>query len=141
MNIIKVFEKAFKQKTENNWDKIYVLVDVHDTIMVGMKPEPGSEQLVWFDKALEALKLMQERSDICLIMWTGAYPLRINGYRAALAKKGIKFDYENENPEVDDSDFYCVDSKIYYNVGIDDRFGFEPEKDWDVIIKYLKIRG
>ena len=58
MNIIKVFEKAFKQKTENNWDKIYVLVDVHDTIMVGMKPEPGSEQLVWFDKALEALKVL-----------------------------------------------------------------------------------
>lgn len=139
MNIIKTFQKAFELKYLRNWDKIYVLVDVHDTIMVGMKPEPSGENLVWYDKAIEALKLMQERGDICLIMWTGAYPLRINTYRAILAQKGVKFDYENENPDVDYSEFYCVDSKIYFNVGIDDRFGFEPEKDWDEIVRYLKI--
>ena len=82
--------------------------------------------------------MMQERGDICLIMWTGAYPLRINTYKSVLAQKGIKFDYENENPEVDYSEFYCVDSKIYFNVCVDDRCGFEPEKDWDDIVKYLK---
>jgi hypothetical protein len=139
MNIIKSFGKAFEMKDSKGWDKIYVLVDVHDTIMAGMKPEPTVENLVWYDKAIKALKLMRAHGDICLIMWTGAYPSRIDTYVDALAQKGFKFDYVNENPEADCSEFYCVDSKIYFNVGIDDRFGFEPEEDWDKIIWYFEI--
>ena len=38
---------------------------------------------------------------------------------------------------IQDTDLYCSD-KIYFNVGIDDRFGFEPEKDWDKISYFLE---
>ena len=138
MNIIKAFNKAFKAKEENNWEKIYVLVDVHDTIMVGTKPE--KEKPEWYYDALEVLKMMSDRDDICLIMWTGAYPDKISKYRKLLEEMYIRFDYVNENPEVENSNFYCMESKIYYNVGIDDRFGFEPETDWNLIKNFLKIK-
>ena len=33
MDIGKAFEVAFKRKKEKNWEKIYVVVDIHDTIL------------------------------------------------------------------------------------------------------------
>ena len=32
MSVIKSFENAFQRMRDKNWDKIYVLVDIHDTI-------------------------------------------------------------------------------------------------------------
>ncbi len=54
---------------------------------------------------------------------------------------GIKFDYVNENPEIHalssdpkSSDF---SDKFYFNVGIDDKFGFDPESDWVDLYDFL----
>lgn len=135
MNIIKAFEKAFAQKERLGWDKIYVLVDVHDTIMSGVHKK--DEPYLWYDMALVGLKMLSSRDDICLIMWTGSHDTRIRQTLAELEKRGIHFDYVNENPETEDNDFYCSTSKIYFNVGIDDRFGFEAEKDWADIVRFL----
>ena len=33
MDIAKAFEIAFNRKKAKNWEKIYVLVDIHDTIL------------------------------------------------------------------------------------------------------------
>ena len=33
MDIKKAFDVAFNRKKEKNWEKIYVLVDIHDTII------------------------------------------------------------------------------------------------------------
>ena len=33
MDIAKAFEVAFNRKIEKNWEKIYVVVDIHDTII------------------------------------------------------------------------------------------------------------
>ena len=136
MNIVGAFERAFREKAEHGWEKIYVLVDVHDTIMVGEKPERDNPK--WYAHAIDALRMMTEREDICLIMWTGAYPLRINKYKRLLAEMGVRFDYENENPEAESNDFYCSDSKVYFNVGIDDRFGFDAESDWKDVVDFLQ---
>jgi hypothetical protein len=32
MNIGQAFEVAFNRMKEKNWEKIYVLVDIHDTV-------------------------------------------------------------------------------------------------------------
>ena len=32
MSIEKSFDAAFKRMKERNWEKIYVLVDIHDTV-------------------------------------------------------------------------------------------------------------
>lgn len=136
MSIEKTFEKAFSRMKECGWEKIYVLVDIHDTVIKGMHKK--DEPWLWYEWSRIALKLMSVRDDICLILWTGSHPDNIRNITDTLAKRGIYFDYINENPEVSDTDFYCSASKIYFNVGIDDKFGFEPETDWIKIVKLLK---
>lgn len=135
MNILKAFDRAFERKTEKNWEKIYVLVDVHDTIMKGLYSY--EEKYQWYTWSLIALKMLSMRDDICLILWTGSHYDNVNELISILYKKGISIDYVNENPEAEDNDFYCSTSKIYFNVGIDDKFGFEPETDWEELVKYL----
>jgi len=135
MNIIKTFDKAFSKMKEKNWDKIYVLVDVHDTLMKGLHQK--NEQYLWYEWSLIALKMLSMRDDVSLILWTGSHDESIKKIKSILEKKGIKIDYVNENPEAEDNEFYCNANKIYFNVGIDDRFGFEPENDWKPIVEYL----
>lgn len=135
MGVIKAFEKAFGEKERKNWDKIYVLVDLHDTIMHGVHQE--NEIYWWYEWSLIALKMMSMRDDISLILWTGSHKDKIDGFLAEMNKRGITFDYVNENPEVKDDEFYCGRNKLYFNVGIDDRFGFDPETEWKEIVEYL----
>ena len=43
----------------------------------------------------------------------------------------------NENPEVGNTSFQNFEVKPYFNVGIDDKFGYEPETDWVKVIEVL----
>ena len=36
--------------------------------------------------------------------------------------------------------FQNFEQKLYFNVGIDDRFGFEPENDWVSVIEAISIK-
>ena len=40
-----------------------------------------------------------------------------------------------KNPEVGNTSFQNFEAKLYFNVGIDDKFGFEPEIDWIKVIE------
>ena len=57
--------------------------------------------------------------------------------RRRFAGDGIHFDYINENPEVGNSSFQDFSVKLYFNVGIDDKFGFDPGTDWVKVIEAL----
>ena len=54
----------------------------------------------------------------------------------------IHFDYVNENPEVirQETDPVSLDlsEKFYFNVGFDDKFGFDPDTDWKLIYDGIK---
>lgn len=136
MNIIKSFESAFDKKKSKGWDKIYVLVDIHDTIFKG-NCGVGEEKFEWLPGAEKALRKLSSRKDICLILWSATHKDMLSKYWFKLFSHDIVFRYINSNPEVQDTDLYCSD-KIYFNVGIDDKFGFEPEKDWDKISYFLE---
>ena len=52
-------------------------------------------------------------------------------YIKVFEENGIHFDYINENPEVDNNELGNFDKKLYFNIGIDDKFGFDAENgDW-----------
>ena len=135
MSIVDAFENAFLRKQEKGWEKIYVIVDIHDTILHACYDK--GESYDYFPLAKEALQRMSSRDDICLILWSGCYPERLEAYRRHFAEDGIRFEYINENPEVENSTFQNFDKKLYFNVGIDDRFGFDPETDWELVIEAL----
>ena len=134
MNIIKAFEAAFYRAKENNWDYIVVLVDIHDTIFKATYSK--EENYEYIGKAKDALQVMSARKDIKIILWSSTFS-KIK-YILQLDKDHIIVDAFNRNIDgIENTGIACFDEKPYFNVGIDNAFGFEPERDWDDIYNYL----
>ena len=129
-------KQAHDRMVEKKWDKIYVLVDIHNTIF---RPSyRNKEQFIWFKGAKESLQFMTKCKNICLILWTSSYEDKVNEYMKVFEENEIHFDYVNENPEVKNDDLGCYDGKLYFNIGIDDKFGFWAENgDWDTL--YMRL--
>ena len=131
MDINKAFEAAFNRMREKNWEKIYVAVDIHDTILRACYED--EETYDYLPSAKEALQKMTIREDICLILWSSCHRDKLMEYARHFLDDGIKFDYINENPEVENTRLQNFEEKLYMNVGLDDKFGFDAETDWEVI--------
>lgn len=136
MGIAKAFDAAFKRMKEKHWEKIYVLIDVHDTILKGTYSK--KETLEWMEGAKDALVSLTNAKDICLILWTSSHQDKIEEYLNFFKDNGIIFDYVNDNPEVKNDELgnfeLATNGKLYFNIGIDDKFGFAPEDgDWHII--------
>ena len=139
MNIINVFENAFMRMSEKQWDCIYILIDLHGTIFT---PAYNSEEKYeFYPYAKETLQLLSKRREIKLIIWSSTSDTYYKDYLTVLNNNNIFPDYFNENPEVvrqyDDPKQVSFDKKFYYNIGIDDRFGFEPQKDWKELYTFI----
>jgi len=136
MDIIGAFEAAFNRAKTQNWDYIVVLVDIHDTIFKASWN--GPENYEWLGKAKETLQLMTKMSNIKMILWSSSYIGRLADYINEMTNNDICFDAINENIEgTTNTELACFDEKPYFSVGIDNAFGFEPEKDWNNIYNYL----
>ena len=135
MNIVRSFETAFKRMKEKGWDKIYILVDIHDTVFEATYSK--DEYYRWFPYAKEALHLMSINPRISLILWSSSYTDAIEKYIDTFEKSKIHFDMVNVNKETEDNELSCFSQKTYFNVGIDDKFGFDARVDWEMIYHYL----
>ena len=142
-NIVKSFEDAFGRSRAKGWDKVYVMVDLHGTIF---KPcyhnEEKFEYYPWAKNTLNLLSKMEYNgTKIVLILWTSSTAESLKPYFKKFMEDNIRFSYVNENPEVtalptDPKSSTFID-KYYFNVGLDDKFGFDPEHDWADIYRYL----
>ena len=139
MDIRKSFENAFKRKREKGWEKIYVIVDIHDTILHASYE--NEETYSYLPNAKEALQRLSDRDDVCLILWTSCHNEQLEAYMRHFADNGIVFNYANKNPEVEDTAISNFADKLYFNVGIDDKFGFDGETDWEKVIEALDTLG
>lgn len=135
MDIRKAFEAAFIRMREKNWEKIYVAVDIHDTILRACYD--NEETYDYFPLAKETLQAMSLRQDICLILWSSCHRDKLAEYARHFQDDGITFDYINENPEVENTHLQNFGEKLYMNVGLDDKFGFDAETDWATICQVL----
>lgn len=134
MNIIRAFEAAFYRAKENNWDYIVVLVDIHDTIFKATYSKEDNYEYI--GKAKDALQVMSARKDIKIILWSSTFS-KVQ-YILKLDKDNIIVDAFNRNIDgIENTEIACFDEKPYFNVGIDNAFGFDPERDWDDIYNYL----
>jgi hypothetical protein len=133
--IIKLFKNAAKVAKDRNWDKIYLACDIHSTIL---KPTYSTIlSTEYYPFAKDTLKMLSERTDICLILWSCSLPEINKEYFEFFKQDGINFDYINENPECPSTDYADFDTKLYFSVGLDDKFGFDPEEDWEPLYNYL----
>lgn len=137
--LIKYLDKLFKMQEEKGWKYLYFMVDVHNTII---RPTYNkSLKFEYYPYAREVLHLLSFRQEIKLIMWTSTYPDVIEKYEDKFWIYDMKFDYINENPDIKNDEIRCFDKKFYYDIGIDDKFGFDPETDWKIIYDYLIEKG
>jgi len=134
MNIYKTIENSFKRAKEKKWDYVVFLVDIHDTIFKGTYSE--IENFEYLGKAKEALQLMSARKDIKIILWSSTF--NKSKYILQLYKDNINIDAFNRNIDgIENTEIACFYEKPYFNVGIDNAFGFDAETDWEEIIKSL----
>lgn len=137
--IVKAFDKAFLRKGKDEWDKIYITIDVHDTILM---PKYGGVADTYCDHAKEVLQYLTDRKDIVLIMWTCSTKKDCLIYFDMFIDNGIKFNYINDNPESDKFNWGDYSKKMYTNVLLDDKAGFEAygeNSDWLALKKYFNI--
>lgn len=131
-----MFDSAFHTMKTRGWEKIYVAIDIHETILKPTWTELRSNEYYPFAK--ETLQLMSQMPEIYLIQWSSSSVENNAFYKLEFDADGIKFDHINGNPEVPSTDYADFDSKFYMNVLLDDKGGFQPNVDWEELYLYLK---
>lgn len=139
MSVIKAITKSFLEKERKNFDTLYYLFDIHGTIL---KPnyEVNNIPTEFYPNAKETLQLLSKIPDICLILYTCSHPNEIEQYLQFFKNNDIEFKYVNENPEVQTqlNGYGCYDKKPYMNVLFEDKSGFDPETDWELVLEIFK---
>lgn len=125
---------------ERGWDKIYILVDLHGTVFRATYNK-DHEPFDWYPGSMEVLHELTRLEWVSLILWTSTWENQIGKYLNEMKKHGILFDYIGTNPEVPDTELSCFKDKTYFNVGFDDKFGFDPDTDWIDILRWLKSKN
>ena len=140
MNVFNL-ERAFSDKTTRKWEKLFVCVDLHDTIIQG-KYSLNNEGAEYLPNAIKVLKNLSKRKDIVLILWTSSHVAPITKVLDKLEKQGVYFKYVNCNPECPNDALCDFGKKFYFNIGLDDKFGFDGlGGDWFLVEKELKRIG
>ena len=119
----------------SEYPKVYIAVGLRGTII---KPTfTGRPCKEFYPIAKKALQEMSKNRRIVLILWTSEEK-ELQDYLDFFKESGINFTYINENPEIS---FFPEElkSKFFFDIGLDDRFGFDPIWDWIKLWLFFKI--
>lgn len=137
MNIFNI-ENAFRLKKERKWNRLYWCVDLHDTVFKGSYARNQKVDF-YYPNAMEVLHYLSMHSnENVLIAYTSSYDDVIDNLLEELYEDyGVTFKYVNENPEYNSTDYADFSKKFYFNILLDDKAGFEGEKDWSLVKQEL----
>lgn len=136
MSLLKSLKDAYKKKEERNWDSIYWSIDLHGVCLKSNYRTGGYE---WInDKAEEAMRLISARKDAVIILWSSVFETENDRLKDFFFEHGVWVDAINENPYEENTETGCFDKKFYFSMLLDDKAGFDPDEDWDLIIEFLK---
>ena len=137
MNICNIRRTFVELRPKRGWKTIYWLVDVHGVIIPGSWHRQNEFQYT-HPNAPEVLRWISNREDQRLILWTSSYKTEIDALVKWLKEfSDIQVDYVNENPLEEHTAYADFSKKFYFNILIDDKSGFEPEKDWSAVKQEL----
>ena len=139
MNIIKAIKIAERKKKERGYEFIYWCIDVHGVILTPTY-NLNNECATSYPYCLETLQLLSDDSEQKLILWSSSYGPALQGVREWLTKRDITIHYVNENPDYKLTDLCDFTHKMYFDVLLDDKAGFEAETDWKIIFNYLTMK-
>jgi len=135
MNIFNI-KNAYEHKKRKKWNRLYWIIDYHDTISPG-GPSKGDNR-VFYPNACKVLQYLSILEDTVIILYTHSSEDDIKDICKWLKKYDIEFDYINENPEVNSPDRDNKPHKLYSNIILDNTAGFEGETDWFLVESELK---
>ena len=137
MSIIKSIERAYSLLQERNRNTIYWAIDLHGTCI---KSNYVSREYEWINEdAKKCLQLISNLSESKIIFWTSRYESEWwNNIEPWFRENTINNFSFNSNSAVQNTKTGCFDTKFYFSIGIDDKFGFDPDTDWKLIYEYLK---
>ena len=138
--MIELFDKAFSLMSERNWDYIAVAVDLHGTVFVPTYSETLAKE--FYPHAEETLQLMSDHPKCLLYMYTCSHFRDRVNTSFYLKQRGIDMEIE-AHPVMDqmgikNSKFQDFVDKPYFNVLLDDKAGFDPNRDWVLLNEYFK---
>ena len=127
----RIIEREFQKAKERRWDCIYIVVDLHETVF---KSTYKLTQPEFFPHAKETLQYLSTRKDIVLICWSSLSPKQFNEqYLPVFLQSRIIFQFLNENPLEKNTDYADFSKKFYFNILLDDKAGFNPYEDWQIV--------
>lgn len=129
----KIIENVTAQRVTRQWNTLYWAIDLHDTVITG-KYNRYNHGATIFPGAKRVLDYLYNHQNHRSILWTSSHSDAAND---AINLFDLKFNYFNENPECPSTEMCDFNRKFYFNFLIDDKSGFEPEKDWDEIYEAL----
>lgn len=133
--IDKLFNEFEKARTRN-WDKFYVFVDLHDTVLA---PSYTGDDISrnFHEGAISCLQQLSSRPDIILVLFTSSKEAHIEQYQKMFTELGIQFQYVNENPEQGNTFYADFSKKPYMSLLLDDKAGFNPKTHWQLLLTAL----
>jgi hypothetical protein len=137
-SISKLFNDTWKKKDEKNWQYIYIMVDLHGVILPSNFHSSNDLRFL-NEHTKDCLQYFSRQDDIILILWSASHNEEITNVRRWLAKEGILFNFINENPLEQNTEYADFSKKIYFNILLDDKAGFEPS-DWKEIFEWIRLR-
>lgn len=134
MNLFNI-EYQYSIMEKRGWDKLYWAVDIHDTILYA--DYNNNEPLRFAPYAKEVLQYLTNSNKAYLILYTCSYEDEIQRYLDFFKFHNIIFDDVNENNDVKNNLLGCFDKKLYFNILLENKAGFDMENDWLEIYKLL----
>lgn len=127
--------RAYATMNERNWDTVYWAIDLHG-VCLESNYENGGYTFI-NDMVLPGLLAISKRPESKIILWSSCHEHEQPAILAFMEEHGVKIHDFNKNPEVQNTKTGNFDTKFYFSVLLDDKAGFEPETDWDVIVDTL----
>ena len=132
--LIDALRKEWIKKNDRGWDRLYIAVDLHDTLVASNYDGLAQN---FYPQGIDCLKMLSQRDDIVLILWTSSYGKDSMAYTMKLKEYGIDIKYINCNPLEENTKTGDFSRKFYFNILLDDKAGFVAETDWDVVHKFF----
>lgn len=136
MSIQKSIINAYKTLEERGWDTIYWVIDLHGTCIKNSYKHSDDYEFInpAVKKALQYISSLPESK---IIIWSSIYSVYYPFIDKFFLENNIQIDSFNCNPYIDNTYYGDFSNKFYFSIGIDDKFGFDPDKDWDIVLETL----
>ena len=138
MNIAQIIVRnAFAEKKKRNWDRLYWAIDLHHTVITGTYNRFNDGATI-YPYAKEVLDFLYEHPEHKTILWSSSYD---DALHDITTRFDLKFNYINTNPEVPSNELCNFNNKLYFNILLEDKAGFDGNRGWGDIKNELIEQG